>query len=60
MMDLIAALTKIRTMAMDHPCFDQEKFEHRDLEGLAEEGGDICDWTMLAIIAADALKTVTK
>ncbi len=39
MKDLIAALTKIRTMAMDHPCFDQEKFEQRDIEGLAEEGG---------------------
>ncbi len=60
MKNLLAALTHIRSIAMDHPCFDQEKFEQRDLEGLAEEGGDICDWTMLAIIADDALKTVTK
>lgn len=55
-MNPIDALKRIRSMAMDHPCFDEEKFEKRDLEGLAEEGGDICDWTMLGIIADDALK----
>jgi len=58
MIKLVDALTLIRSMAIDHPCFDQEKFEQRDLDGLAEEGGDICDWTRLAIIADDALKTV--
>ncbi len=56
--DLLDALKRIRSMALEHPCFDSEKFEQRDLDGLAEEGGDICDWTMLAIIADDALKTV--
>lgn len=56
--DLLDALKQIRSMALDHSCFDLEKFEQRNFEGLAEEGGDICDWTMLAIIADDALKTV--
>lgn len=56
--DLLDALKRIRSIALDHPCLDLEKFEQRDLDGLTEEGGDICDWTMLAIISDDALKTV--
>jgi hypothetical protein len=54
--DLVDALKRIRSMAMDHPCFDLQRFEQHDLEGLAKEGGDICDWTMLGIISDDALK----
>ncbi len=56
--DLLDALKRIRSMALEHPCFDLEKFEQRDWDGLTEEGGDVCDWTGLAIIADDALKTV--
>lgn len=54
--DLIAALTEIRRRAMDHPCFAVDCFERRDIAGLCELGGDICDWTMVAIVADDALK----
>ena len=50
------ALVEIRRMAMDHPCFWQEAFDERDTDVLIEEGGDICDWTTIAILADDALK----
>jgi len=50
------ALETIRDMAMDHPCFDGEAFEKRDMDALTEVGGDVCDWTVIAIIADDALK----
>jgi len=54
--ELVSALEEIRKMAMDHPCFDADCFERRDIEGLCEQGGDICDWTMVAIHASDALR----
>ena len=50
------ALTEIFKMAQEHPSFDAELFETRDMEGLCEVGGDICDWTMIAILADSALK----
>ena len=50
------ALEEIRRMAMDHPSFWQEAFDSRDMDALIEEGGDICDWTTIAILADDALK----
>lgn len=57
---LVAALTEIRRMAMDHPCFHETLFDNRDFKGLEDQGGDCCDWTMVAIIADDALKLVNK
>lgn len=53
---LTEALTLIRAMAMDHPRFDRACFERRDLDALAAVGGDIFDWTMVAIHADDALR----
>lgn len=50
------ALEEIRKMAMDHPCFDADCFERRDIDGLCALGGDVCDWTMIAIHAEDGLK----
>uniref|UniRef100_A0A6M3KE01 Uncharacterized protein n=1 Tax=viral metagenome TaxID=1070528 RepID=A0A6M3KE01_9ZZZZ len=50
------ALKKILFRAMDHPSFDGEAFETRDLDALIKEGGDVFDWTMVAITAADALE----
>ena len=55
--ELVMALEKIRMMAMDHPCFDADCFERRDIDGLCDQGGDICDWTMVAIHADDALRS---
>ena len=55
--DLVRALEEIRRKAMDHPCFDSDCFERRDVDGLCEQGGDICDWTMVAILADDALRS---
>uniref|UniRef100_A0A6M3L882 Uncharacterized protein n=1 Tax=viral metagenome TaxID=1070528 RepID=A0A6M3L882_9ZZZZ len=49
------ALGTILNMAMDHPCFYREAFEKRAIGTLVEIGGDICDWTSIAITAADAL-----
>ncbi len=53
---LVSALNEIRKMAMEHPCFDADCFERRDIDGLCDQGGDICDWTMVAILADDALR----
>lgn len=53
------ALLQILEMVKDHPCFDAEAFECRDVDGLVKQGGDICAWTMVAIIADDALKENT-
>lgn len=53
---LTAALENIQQQAMDHPCFYVGAFERRDITELCKIGGDICDWTMIAIVAADALE----
>lgn len=50
------ALERILRIATDHPMFWHEAFESRDMQSLEEEGGDIFDWTMVAIIADKALK----
>ena len=50
------ALQRIFDMAANHPAFDEDIFDSRDWDGLVDIGGDICDWTTIAIIAADAMK----
>jgi hypothetical protein len=50
------ALTEILKMAKEHPCFDEDCFTRRDIDQLAKQGGDVCDWTMIAIHAEDGLK----
>ena len=57
---MVSALEEIRRIAMEHPCFDADCFERRDIDGLCEQGGDICDWTMVAIHADDGLRTNNK
>lgn len=57
---LIEALVKIRTTALDHPCCDPIMFEKRAIDELCDIGGEVCDWTMIAIDADDALKLVGK
>lgn len=51
-----SALETIRKLAMEHHCFDADCFERRDIDALVAKGGDICDWTMVAIHADDALR----
>lgn len=53
---VVSALIEIRKMAMEHSCFDADCFERRDIDGLCDQGGDICDWTMVAIHADDGLR----
>lgn len=53
---MVRALEEVRKMAMEHPCFDADCFERRDIDGLCDQGGDICDWTMVAIHADDGLR----
>lgn len=53
---LIAALESILDSAMNHPCFDTDAFNARDIDALIKEGGDVCDWTMIGIEADRALK----
>ena len=55
-----AALERILEIAQEHPAFDQELFEKRDMEAICEVGGQVADWTIIAIIAADALKGEEK
>lgn len=57
---LVSALEEIRKTAMDHPCFDADCFDRRDINGLLKQGGDICDWTIVAIHADDALLSNTN
>ncbi len=52
---LRSALTEIGKMAKDHPAFYRAAFDDRDIDALVNEGGDTCDWTMIAILADDAL-----
>lgn len=54
------ALQEILRMAMDQATFWQEAFDSRDMDGLITEGGDVCDWTVIAILADDALKGKKK
>jgi hypothetical protein len=49
------ALQEILDMAINHPAFDGELFQLQDLQTLADVGGDVYDWTMVAIIAQNAL-----
>lgn len=54
------ALREIRRIATEHFRFDQDCFERRDMNALAEQGGDVCDWTTIAILADNALNESTK
>ena len=55
---LTTALNEILARAKDHPCFDERLFDKRDFVRLATKGGDICDWTLIAIEADDALRAI--
>lgn len=55
MTDQREALSEILKMAKEHPAFDEVAFDARDIKALCNVGGDVCDWTMIAIIADDAL-----
>ena len=55
--DIIAQnLESIFKRASDHPAFDGELFKNRDYDGMCKVGGDVCDWTLIAIDAEDALR----
>lgn len=56
---MVKSLERIREMAMEHACFDLELFESRNIDELVNVGGDVCDWTMIAIIASDALEGIS-
>jgi len=57
---IISALERIRGFAMNHLDFDEVSFLDRDIDGLAIEGGGIRDWTMIAIMADEALQELGK
>ena len=50
------ALMEIRSSAQEHPAFDLELYQFCDIDALRKIGGDVCDWTMIAIIANNALQ----
>lgn len=53
--ELESALKQIHEVLLEHPNCDQDLYDQTDLAQLAEIGGDVCDWTVMAIIARDAL-----
>lgn len=53
---LLNALVEIRQSLSDRMMFDEDAFERRDIDGLCKTGGDVCDNTMLAILADDAIR----
>jgi len=58
--DLMEALQIILNRAKNHPAFDEQIFDDRDMDALIKFGGDVCDWTLTAIEADDALKGIKK
>lgn len=54
--ELADALEQIRSMAEGHAAFDEVAFINRDFDALSKAGGATSDWTMIAILADDALK----
>ena len=48
-------LEGIKQRAMDHAAFDEDAYRSRNIEQLVKKGGDVCDWTMLAIVAHDCI-----
>lgn len=52
---LRGALERIEIISVNHQMTDPELLEKRDIDALAEIGGDTCDWTMVAIHAQEGL-----
>jgi len=50
------ALESIRDTAKAHPCFDGDCFERRDIDELEKVGGDVSNWTLVAIEAEEGLQ----
>lgn len=46
---LIESLESALKTAIQHPAFDELAYANYDIDALVKEGGDTCDWTMLAI-----------
>lgn len=53
---LRVALNDILERAIDHPAFDIDCYKARNVCDLVKIGGDTTDWTMVAILAADAIE----
>jgi hypothetical protein len=53
-------LYDIRKTAMDHPAFDITLYKSEDIAGLADAGGDVADWTVIAIQANKAMELYMK
>ena len=50
------ALEEILDTVTEHPCFNPDIFESRDIDALIDIGGVELDYTRIAILAADALE----
>jgi hypothetical protein len=48
-------LYDIHQVAIKHPAFDITLYESEDTERLADAGGDVADWTVIAIWANKAM-----
>jgi len=48
-------LEGIKQRAMDHAAFDEEAYRRRNIEQLIKKGGDVFDWTMIAIVAHEGI-----
>jgi hypothetical protein len=54
------AFHDILERCQEHPMFNIDLFEARNIDRLCEIGGEECDWTVLAITAANALDVLEK
>jgi hypothetical protein len=58
--EILRLIEAILNTAKNHPLFNEECFEKKDIKTLCEIGGDECDWTMIAIQADEACKRLEK
>lgn len=58
--ELREALDGICEQAQDHPAFLPACFDDRDFDTIEQVGGDSADWTLIAIMADDALCKTAK
>jgi len=53
-------IENIYERATEHPACDFDLLESQDIRAICDVGGDICDWTMVAIDALAALDLLDK
>lgn len=58
--EILRLIEEILNRAKNHPLFNEECFEKRDIKTLCEIAGDECEWTLVAIQADMACKRLKR